>query len=201
MKARSAEWRFGEGWAYDVKVRHLSAEVWGEFATVPDDVAQELEAQAVAWWWDFAGEVAREIGFSGVASAGRSDGWLLPLLDGAPVGGVPQLGEGWQLYSGPEYSAVWAGEPQVPAEVAEMLARLGERLAEMLAPDCAGGLLQDAIDLWREDVAAGEASQVEADAARVVDALVAAREGATERLAVVVLGAERAARLAEAVAR
>lgn len=80
--------KYGYGIAYNVKVHRLP--------DIDNATPSQCEAgyqNAQRQWWDDAENLAKELGFSGVTSAGRQGGYLAPLWDGQPIG--PDLFSWW----------------------------------------------------------------------------------------------------------
>jgi hypothetical protein len=134
-KTKTAVWRAGEGWAFDVKVRGGASDL---LAGLSDDEFEEVTERVRFWWWDLAEMEAQELGFSGVSSSGRSGGWLVPELDGKPVGGWLEQEDGtvdvgFGYVSGPEYSREFSGAPALTERLRAKLDELGRVLAGLLA--------------------------------------------------------------------
>lgn len=135
-----ARGRYGYGYAYNVKVHRALPSVAGE----SEDLRGQAYESAQRDWWVEAELLAKSLGFSGVASAGRSGGYIVPLWNDQPVG--PDLfgyygdGEHGQEFDAAMETRLQAFEAgiadlmgQVPARFVSELEWLVEQEAEEAA--------------------------------------------------------------------
>jgi hypothetical protein len=180
-----AVWRYGDGWAFDVRPPHFRSAL----DELDGDQEQQVYDRVQELWWEMVKDEARDLGFSGVWSAGRMGGWLVPHVDGRELGGYL---EGWsddELIAGPYYTGVgfaaeWSGVPVLDDERSAMLCALGEVVRSALQPETLAGLVAYVVECIEDE-------QEEAEAARrrkvgaLVSQLVAA-DGDAEQVAALV---------------
>ena len=77
-----ARGRYGYGFAYNVKVYRPLPNVGGE----TEELRERAWESAQRDWWADAEQLAKAVGFSGVYSAGRSGGYIVPYWNGQPAG-------------------------------------------------------------------------------------------------------------------
>lgn len=180
-----ATWRHGDGWAFNVKT-------YGRVSGLDDvdaEMAEEIEERAREWWWTDVRDAARELGFSDVFAVGRMGGWLVPEIDGAPVGGFV---EGWsddERMAGPYFTAgafsrEWSGVPLLDDGRSAMLCALGERVRAAMDPAALADLVAMVREFVEEERAEEEAERLER-VATLVGQLVAA-DGDAEQVAALV---------------